>query len=49
MYAYHKKLLYFSTECSYSPNAYRGHVRELIKNLERIKPIAIIDIIHSGE
>ena len=23
MYAYHKKLDYFSTECIYSPNAYR--------------------------
>jgi len=32
MYAYHKKLDYFATECIYSPNAYRGHVRELIKD-----------------
>ena len=24
MYAYFKKLDYFSTECIYSPNAYRG-------------------------
>lgn len=31
LYAYHKKLDYFSTECIYSPFAYRGHVRELIK------------------
>ena len=37
MYAYHKKLVYFSTECTYSPNAFRGHVRELIKNLEAIR------------
>jgi cytoplasmic tRNA 2-thiolation protein 1 len=37
LYAYHKKLVYFSTECTYSPNAYRGHVRELIKNLEAIR------------
>ncbi len=29
MYAYHKKLDYFSTECVYSPNAYRGHVKSL--------------------
>mmetsp|Transcript_20734 Transcript_20734/g.18151 ORF Transcript_20734/g.18151 Transcript_20734/m.18151 type:complete len:96 (-) Transcript_20734:395-682(-) len=34
MYAYHKKLDYFSTECIYSPNAFRGHARELIKDLE---------------
>ena len=49
MYAHHKKLDYFSTECKYSPNAYRGNVRELIKNLEKIRPSSIIDIIHSGE
>jgi len=48
MYAYFKKLDYFSTECIYSPNAYRGHVRTLIKDLERINPSAIINIIYSG-
>lgn len=48
-YAYFKKLDYFSTECIYSPNAYRGHARELIKDLEAIRPSSIIDIIHSGE
>jgi cytoplasmic tRNA 2-thiolation protein 1 len=49
MYAHFKKLVYFSTECIYSPNAYRGHVRELIKDIESQRPSAIIDIIHSGE
>lgn len=49
MYAHFKKLDYFSTECIYSPNAYRGYVRELIKDLEKIRPSIIIDIIHSGE
>jgi len=49
MYAYHKKLVYFSTECIYSPNAYRGFVREMIKDLEAQRPSSIIDIIHSGE
>jgi cytoplasmic tRNA 2-thiolation protein 1 len=49
MYAHFKKLDYFSTECLYSPNAYRGHVRELIKDLEKIRPSIIIDIIHSAE
>jgi len=49
MYAHFKKLDYFSTECLYSPNAYRGYVRELIKDLEKIRPSTIIDIIHSGE
>ena len=49
MYAYFKKLDYFSTECIYSPNAYRGHVRALIKDMERIDPASILNIIHSGE
>lgn len=49
MYAYFKKLDYFSTECIYSPNAYRGFARELIKDLERIRPQSIIDIIQSAE
>ncbi|XP_014240655.1 cytoplasmic tRNA 2-thiolation protein 1 [Cimex lectularius] len=49
MYAYFKKLVYFSTECIYAPNAYRGHARAFLKDLEKIRPSAIIDIIHSGE
>ncbi|KAG2400922.1 Cytoplasmic tRNA 2-thiolation protein [Vigna angularis] len=50
-YTYEKeiKLDYFSTECIYSPNAYRGFAREFIKDLERIRPRAILDIIKSGE
>ena len=49
MYAYLKKLDYFSTECIYSPEAYRGFARAYIKDLERIRPSSIIDIIRSGE
>lgn len=49
MYAYFKKLDYFSTECIYSPNAYRGFAREFIKDLEALRPRAILDIIKSGE
>ncbi|CAG8581346.1 nucleotidyltransferase [Rhizophagus irregularis] len=49
MYAYFKKLDYFSTECIYSPNSYRGHARTFLKDLESVRPSAIIDIIHSGE
>ncbi|RWS31566.1 cytoplasmic tRNA 2-thiolation protein 1-like protein [Leptotrombidium deliense] len=49
MYAYFKKLDYFSTECTYSPNSYRGHVRAYLKDIESIKPSAILDIIYSGE
>ena len=49
MYAYFKKLDYFSTECIYSPNAYRGHARGFLKDLEAVRPSAIIDIIYSGD
>ena len=49
MYAYFKKLDYFSTECTYSPEAFRGHARVFLKDLEAVNPAAIIDIIHSGE
>ncbi|XP_002732071.1 cytoplasmic tRNA 2-thiolation protein 1-like [Saccoglossus kowalevskii] len=49
MYAYFKKLDYFSTECIYSPNAYRGYARAFLKDLEAIRSSSIIDIIHSGE
>ncbi|WVQ74838.1 cytoplasmic tRNA 2-thiolation protein 1 [Cryptococcus sp. DSM 104548] len=49
MYAYFKKLTYFSTECIYSPDAYRGHARVFLKDLEAVRPSAIVDIIHSGE
>uniref|UniRef100_A0A0E0FP63 tRNA(Ile)-lysidine/2-thiocytidine synthase N-terminal domain-containing protein n=1 Tax=Oryza nivara TaxID=4536 RepID=A0A0E0FP63_ORYNI len=48
-YTYEKEILdYFSTECIYSPNAYRGFAREFIKDLERMRPRAILDIIKSG-
>uniref|UniRef100_A0A8D8ANY0 Cytoplasmic tRNA 2-thiolation protein 1 n=2 Tax=Culex pipiens TaxID=7175 RepID=A0A8D8ANY0_CULPI len=49
MYAHFKKLVYFSTECIYAPNAYRGHARAFLKDLEKVRPSAIMDIIHSGE
>ena len=49
LYAHHKSLDYFSTECIYSPEAFRGSARALIKNLERIRPSAILDIVRSGE
>ncbi|KOS14217.1 ctu1cytoplasmic trna adenylyltransferase [Malassezia pachydermatis] len=49
MYAYFKQLDYFSTECIYSPNAYRGYARAFLKDLESIRPSSIIDIIQSGE
>lgn len=49
MYAYFQKLDYFSTECTYAPNAYRGFARTFLKDLEALRPTAILDIIKSGE
>lgn len=49
MYAYHKKLDYFSTECIYSPNAYRGFAREFIKDIEVARSSVILDILYSAE
>lgn len=49
MYAYFKRLVYFSTECVFAPNAYRGHARIFLKDLEKIRPSSIMDIIHSGK
>lgn len=49
LYAHHKKLDYFTTECIYSPEAFRGSARTLIKSLERVRPSAILDVVKSGE
>lgn len=49
MYAYFKKLDYFSTECVYAPFAARGFARDFVKDLEAARPTAIIDLIHSAE
>ena len=49
LYAHHRNLDYFTTECIYSPEAFRGSARALIKNLERIRPSSILDVVRSGE
>ena len=49
LYAHHCKLDYFTTECIYSPEAFRGSARTLIKDLERIRPSSILDVVRSGE
>lgn len=49
LYAHHKRLVYFTTECTYAQEAYRGVVRNLIKQLEAIQPKCIASIIRSGE
>ena len=48
MYAHFNNLLYFSTECMYNPMAFRGNLRGLIKDLERVDPQSILKILHSG-
>lgn len=49
LYAHYKKLDYFSTECTYAPEAFRGTARELLKSLEAVRSSCIMDIIYSGE
>lgn len=49
LYAHYKKLDYFSTECTYAPEAFRGTARDLLKALEAVRPSCIMDIIYSGE
>lgn len=49
LYAFHKKLEYFSTECTYSPGASRGDLRALIKELEKEDPGIILGVIRSGD
>ncbi len=49
LYAHHKGLDYFTTECIYSPEAFRGSARTLIKSLERVRSSAILDVVRSGE
>ncbi|CAA6656068.1 unnamed protein product [Spirodela intermedia] len=49
-YTYEKEIVIYPYDlCIYSPNAYRGFAREFIKDLEKIRPRAILDIIRSGE
>ncbi|GJN22370.1 hypothetical protein PR202_gb09926 [Eleusine coracana subsp. coracana] len=38
---------YFSTECIYSPNAYRGFAREFIKDLERMRSAMFVYLVSS--
>ncbi|KAL6757207.1 ATP-binding domain-containing protein 3 [Haematococcus lacustris] len=49
MYAYFKRLDYFSTECVYAPFAARGFARDFIKDLEAARPSAILDLIRSAD
>lgn len=49
LYARYKHLVYFTTECTYAREAFRGTVRDLLKRLEVIHPQCIAQIVHSAE
>ena len=49
LYAKYKNLEYFSTECTYAPDAYRGHARHLLRSMELKRRHVALDIIRSGE
>jgi cytoplasmic tRNA 2-thiolation protein 1 len=49
LYARHARLDYVSTECSYSPGAYRGFAREFLKDLEALRSNVIGDILESAQ
>jgi cytoplasmic tRNA 2-thiolation protein 1 len=48
LYARHAGLDYVSTECTYSPGAYRGFAREFLKDLEALRSSVIGDILMSA-
>lgn len=45
LYAFHKNLKYFSTECTHSYGAHRGIVRTFIKGMEIIDPRIILNVV----
>ena len=49
LYAHFHKLDYFTTECTYSKEAFRGNARGLLKLLEAARPSSVADIITAGE
>lgn len=49
LYAYFKKLEYFSTECTYAKDAFRGNLKELIKRLVVARPGVIEEVIRNAE
>ena len=49
LYARHRKLDYFSTECTYAKEAFRGYVRNFLKELESVDSRSVLRIVQSGE
>ncbi|NWR62992.1 CTU1 protein, partial [Bucorvus abyssinicus] len=48
LYAHFRGLDYVSTECVYAPQAYRGHARALLKDLEATRATTVAALGHSG-
>lgn len=48
LYAYHKKLEYFSTECTYAKDAFRGSLKELVKRMSSTRPGVIEELIRNA-
>lgn len=48
LYAHYKKLEYFSTECTYSKEAFRGPLKELMKDLMGLRTGVIEDVIRDA-
>ncbi|KAA6311577.1 MAG: putative ATP-binding domain protein 3, partial [Streblomastix strix] len=42
LYAHFRNLLFFSVECSYAPQAFRGFAREFLVRMQQIYPLSIL-------
>ncbi|KAF7697554.1 Cytoplasmic tRNA 2-thiolation protein 1 [Cucumispora dikerogammari] len=49
LYAHYLNLNYFSTECKYAPQSTRTFARNYVKNLEKLNPVFIMNIIRYAE
>ncbi|KAL0237531.1 hypothetical protein PCE1_000927 [Barthelona sp. PCE] len=49
LYAFHRRLRYFSTECPYACDAFRGVPREMIQMLTTNIPSAVFNLITTGD
>uniref|UniRef100_A0A2K5NGZ9 Cytoplasmic tRNA 2-thiolation protein 1 C-terminal domain-containing protein n=1 Tax=Cercocebus atys TaxID=9531 RepID=A0A2K5NGZ9_CERAT len=49
LYAHFRRLDYFSEECVYAPEVFRGHSRDPLKRLEAARPSAVLDLVHSAD
>uniref|UniRef100_A0A2K6DSI4 Uncharacterized protein n=1 Tax=Macaca nemestrina TaxID=9545 RepID=A0A2K6DSI4_MACNE len=49
LYAHFRRLDYFSEECVYAPEAFRGHSRDPLKRLEAARRSAVLDLGYSAE